>query len=99
LCEIACEEIDTGNFAGKVWNNQAYKNMKEKYWKRVKLWHPGREVKNKMTALKTLYTDWVWLQQQTGCGRGLNGEVTASPTWWAREIKVFQVFLFLNLFA
>jgi hypothetical protein len=91
LCELACEEIEAGNFSGRVWQPQAYKNIREKYWQRVKLWHPGREIKNKMNGLKTLYTDWVWLQQQTGCGRGPNGEVTATPTWWEREIKVFQV--------
>lgn len=94
MCEIACEEIEAGNFSGGVWSNQAYKNMKEKYWERANLWHPGREIKNKMAGLKTLYSDWVWLQQQTGCGRGPHGEVTASAAWWERETKVFQVFVF-----
>ncbi|KAI5009812.1 hypothetical protein ZWY2020_011949 [Hordeum vulgare] len=31
LCEVACEEIDAGNYAGRVWSPQAYKNMREKY--------------------------------------------------------------------
>jgi hypothetical protein len=97
LCELAYEEIEAGNFSGRVWQPQAYKNIREKYWQRVKLWHPGREIKNKMNGLKALYTDWVWLQQQTGCGRGPNGEVTAIPAWWEREIKVFQVLIFYCL--
>jgi hypothetical protein len=58
LCEIACEEVDAGNFAGRVWSTQACKNMREKYWERANLWHPGREFRNKMTNLKGLYTDW-----------------------------------------
>jgi hypothetical protein len=73
LCELACEEIEAGNFSGRVWQPHAYKNIREKYWQRVKLWHPGKEIKNKMTNLKTLYTNWVWLQQQTDRGRGPNG--------------------------
>jgi hypothetical protein len=48
-----------------------------------------------MTNLKGLYTDWVWLQKQTGCGRDANGEVTATADWWAKEIKVFEVIVFL----
>ncbi|XBH96383.1 hypothetical protein VPH35_086777 [Triticum aestivum] len=87
LCEIACEEIDAGNYAGRVWSPQAYKNMREKYWERAKLWHPSREFRNKITNLKGLYNDWVWLQQQNGCGRGLDGEVTATADWWEKEIK------------
>ncbi|KAI4968246.1 hypothetical protein ZWY2020_005358 [Hordeum vulgare] len=87
LCEIACEEIDAGNYAGRVWSPQAYKNMREKYWERAKLWHPGREFKNKITNLKGLYNDWLWLQQQTGCGHGSDGEVTATADWWEKEIK------------
>jgi hypothetical protein len=72
--------------------------MREKYWQRAKLWHPGREFRNKMTNLKGLYTDWVWLQQQTGCWRGSNGEVTASADWWEKEIKVILLTLLLPLF-
>jgi hypothetical protein len=72
--------------------------MREKYWQRAKLWHPGREFRNKMTNLKGLYTDWVWLQQQTGCGRGSNGEVIASADWWEKEIKVILLTLLLPLF-
>ncbi|CAM0144831.1 unnamed protein product [Urochloa decumbens] len=87
LCELACEEIEDGNFTAKVWNTEGYKNMKEKYYQKTKLWHPGREVKNKIQNLKGLYNDWVWLQQQTGCGRGEHGEVTATKAWWEREIK------------
>jgi hypothetical protein len=98
LCEIACEEIEVGNYTGRVWQPQAYKNIREKYWQRAKLWHPGREIRNKMTNLKTLYTDWVWLQQQTGCGRDPHGEVTATPAWWEREIKVLLLMLLLHLF-
>jgi hypothetical protein len=51
-------------------------------------------VKNKIQNLKALYNDWVWLQQQTGCGRGEHGEVTATKAWWDREIKVQQLKLF-----
>jgi hypothetical protein len=50
-----------------------------------------------MTNLKGLYTDWVWLQKQTGCGRDANGEVTATADWWAKEIKVFEVIVFFIL--
>jgi hypothetical protein len=71
--------------------------MREKYWERANLWHPGREFRNKMTNLKGLYTDWVWLQKQTGRGRGANGEVTATADWWAKEIKVFEGFFILIL--
>jgi hypothetical protein len=39
----------------------------------------------------------VWLQKQTGCGRGANGEVTATADWWAKEIKVFEVIVFFLL--
>ncbi|XP_037474192.1 uncharacterized protein LOC119350475 [Triticum dicoccoides] len=87
LCELACEEIEDGNFTAKVWTSQGYKNMKEKYYQKTKLWHPGREVKNKIQNLKGVYNDWVWLQQQTGCGRGEHGEITATTAWWEREIK------------
>jgi hypothetical protein len=38
----------------------------------------------------------VWLQKQTGCGRGANGEVTATADWWAKEIKVFEVIVFFS---
>ena len=71
--------------------------MREKYWERAKLWHPGREFRNKITNLKGLYNDWVWLQQQTGCGRGLDGEVTATADWWEKEIKVFLLIFLLPL--
>jgi hypothetical protein len=54
-------------------------------------------VKNKIQNLKALYNDWVWLQQQTGCGRGEHGEVTATKAWWDREIKVQQLGLFTYL--
>ena len=101
MCELACEEIEDGNFTAKDWTSQGYKNIKEKYYQKTKLWHPGREVKNKIQNLKGVYNDWVWLQQQNGCGRGLDGEVTATADWWEKEIKVFllllpllQVFIF-----
>jgi hypothetical protein len=94
LCELACEEIEAGNFTAKIWSTQGYKNIKEKYYQKTKLWHPGREVKNKIQNLKALYNDWVWLQQQTGCDRGEHGEVTATKAWWDREIKVQQLKLF-----
>lgn len=87
LCELACEEIEDGNFTAKVWTSQGYKNIMEKYYQKTKLWHLGREVKNKIQNLKGVYNDWVWLQQQTGCGRGEHGEVTATTAWWEREIK------------
>jgi hypothetical protein len=38
------------------------------------------------------------LQQQTGCGRGSNGEVAASTDWWEKEIKVILLTLLLPLF-
>ena len=94
MCELACEEIEDGNFTAKVWTSQGYKNIMEKYYQKTKLWHLGREVKNKIQNLKGVYNDWVWLQQQTGCGRGEHGEVTATTAWWEREIKVRQLKLF-----
>ncbi|KAE8803011.1 hypothetical protein D1007_21214 [Hordeum vulgare] len=87
FCNIACEEARDGHCVNGVWKSRAYNNMKKKIYQRVGLLHSTKQFKNCIARLKSYYTAWMWLGQQTGCGRTGDGAITASNEWWKIIIK------------
>ncbi|XP_044982501.1 uncharacterized protein LOC123449363 [Hordeum vulgare subsp. vulgare] len=87
FCNIACEEARDGHCVNGTWTTRAYKNMKTKFYHRTGLLHSTKQFKNCLNKLKNYYSAWVWLGQQTGCGRTGDGAITGSTDWWNKKIK------------
>lgn len=57
-----------------------------------------KQLKNRWTQCKTLYTFWKELQTSTALGRRPDGTVIASRAWWEKKLKVNKSFLYCSMF-
>ncbi|XBI18583.1 hypothetical protein VPH35_060324 [Triticum aestivum] len=85
FCNIACEEARDGHCVNGTWTSRAYNNMKKKIYQRAGLLHTTKQFKQVEIQMEKF--SWVWLGQQTGCGRTGDGAITASNEWWKKVIK------------
>lgn len=67
---------------------RGYKIIEEKYYLKTGLKHDRRQLRNRLSGLKTLYYFWKALWTNSGLGRDADGNVTASDQWWEDNTKV-----------
>jgi hypothetical protein len=62
--------------------------MREKYLELSGLRHSSKQLRNRWTQLKSLYTFWLMLNNHTDFGRGPHGEIIASEKTWKEACAV-----------
>ena len=94
-------EISAGNHPNKQMSKVGWKNRCKDFRRACGQKYNVKAMKNRYTQAKVLGTFWKEVQvKSSGLGRGPNGEILASETWWQDNTKVTDPVLSqINLFA
>ena len=88
------QEINAGNRPNKQMNSNGWKNICKNFRRACGYNYNVKAMKNRYTQAKVLATFWKEVQlKASGLGRGPNGEIQASETWWIDNTKVIEIVL------
>ena len=94
-------EISAGNRPNNQMSSVGWKNICKDFRRACGHNYNVKAMKNRYTQAKVLATFWKEVQvKSSGLGRGPNGEILASETWWQANTKVTDPVLSqINLFV
>lgn len=94
-------EISAGNRPNNQMSSVGWKNICKDFRRSCGQNYNVKAMKNRYTQAKVLATFWKEVQvKSSGLGRGPNGEILASETWWQDNTKVTDPVLSrINLFV
>ncbi|CAO2208160.1 unnamed protein product [Urochloa humidicola] len=92
FCVLVVEQIRNGTFFGGQMQNRGYVEMCSRFHQLTGLRHEPRQLRNRMSGLKTLFMFWKKMMKQSG-GGFKNGMPVLSKKWWAEataDKKLFE---------
>ena len=89
-CDLAVEQIRAGNCLHGIMSRRGYNMMRQGFLLKTGLNLSVKQLRNRWTQCKTLYSLWTMLNTSTALGRRPNGTIIASAAWWKRELEVTE---------
>ena len=72
-------------------SGRGYKEMRQQFFMKTGLSHSTKQLKNRMTQCKALYSFWVMLNNHTALGRRPDGTIIAPLAFWKKETDVISI--------